>query len=186
MKKIVLFAFIICNSLLNAQKLVVTSEGLKDSLNLDKSYVVINVEGKTAKDLYEGIIKYINVNYKNPKEVLKGNVENEFVSFETHVSNFPITKNGYAKMNIGTNYLTTLSFKDGKVKYEISDIKMKAVDSQYEVLFSGGGFSGYPIYNKSGDLKRKETKDDIEKYFNNNIKNIFDFLSGKTKTNDGW
>ena len=42
----------------------------------------------------------------------------KFVSFETFVANFPLTKNGYAKMNIGTNYLTTLSFKDGKIKYE--------------------------------------------------------------------
>jgi hypothetical protein len=168
MKKIVLIAFIISCSLLNAQKLLVTPEGLKDSLNIDKSYVVISIEGKTAKDLYESVIKYVNITYKNPKEVLKGNIENEYISFETYVANFPLTKNGYAKMNIGTKYLTTLSFKDGKIKYEISDMEMKAVDSQYKVLFSGGAFSGYPIYNKSGELKREETKEDIEKYFNNN------------------
>lgn len=186
MKKILLVTFIISCSLLNAQKLLVTPEGLKDSLNIDKSYVVINIEGKPSKDLYESVIKYINMTYKNPKEVLKGNIENEYISFETYIANFPLTKNGYAKMNIGTKYLTTLSFKDGKIKYEISDIKMKAVDSQYEVLFSGGAFSGYPIYNKSGELKRKETKEDIEKYFNNNIKNIFDYVSGKSKTNEGW
>lgn len=186
MKKIILVAFIISCSILNAQKLLVTPEGLKDSLNIDKNYVIINVEGKTAKELYENVINYINVTYKNPKEVLKGNIENEFVSFETFVANFPLTKNGYAKMNIGTNYLTTLSFKDGKIKYEISDIKMKAVDSKYEVLFTGGAFSGYPIYNKSGELKREETKEDIEKYFNNNIKNIFDYISGKSKASEGW
>ena len=186
MKKLLLFTLIMSSSLLSSQKLIVTPEGLKDSLNLDKGYVVINVEEKTAKDLYDGVIKYINLTYKNPKEVIKGSLVNEFVSFETHVANFPLTKNGFAKMNIATNYITTLSFKDGKVKYEISDIKMKAVDSQYEVLFSGGGFSGYPIYNKSGDLKRKETKEDLEKYFSTNIKSIFDFLSGKNKLNDGW
>lgn len=186
MKKIVLIAFIINCSLLNAQKLLVTPEGLKDSLNIDKSYVVISIEGKTAKDLYESVIKYVNITYKNPKEVLKGNIENEYISFETYVANFPLTKNGYAKMNIGTKYLTTLSFKDGKIKYEISDMEMKAVDSQYKVLFSGGAFSGYPIYNKSGELKREETKEDIEKYFNNNINNIFDYVSGKSKTNEGW
>jgi hypothetical protein len=186
MKKIILIALMFFSLDGYSQKFSVTPEGLKDSLNIDKSYIVINIEGKTAKDLYESIIKYINVTYKNPKEVLKGNVENEFISFETYVANFPLTKNGYAKMNIGTKYTTTLGFKDGKIKYEISDIKMKAVDSQYEVLFSGGAFSGYPIYNKSGELKRKETKEDIEKYFNNNIKNIFDYVSGKSKTNEGW
>ena len=186
MKKIILIALIFFSLCGYSQKFIVTPEGIKDSLNIDKSYVVINVEGKTAKGLYEGVINYINVTYKNPKDILKGNVENEFISFETFVANFPLTKNGYAKMDIGTKYTTTLTFKDGKIKCEISDIKMKAIDSQYEVLFSGGAFSGYPIYNKSGELKREETKKDIEKYFNNVIKNISDYLSGKNKTNSEW
>ena len=41
------------------------------------------------------------------------------------------------------------------------------------------------IYNKKGDLKRPETKSDIENYFNSQILKISDFLQGKNEE-DKW
>jgi len=54
--------------------------------------------------------------------------------------------------------------------------------TKVRVLFSGGAFDGYPIYNKKGELKREETKADLEAYFNNTILKITEFLSGKSES----
>jgi hypothetical protein len=62
---------------------------------------------------------------------------------------------------------------------------MYADNGGYKVLFTGGAFDGYPIYNKKGDLKRPETKTEIENYFNSKIATISDFLLGKS-AEDKW
>jgi hypothetical protein len=62
---------------------------------------------------------------------------------------------------------------------------MPAKKGGYSVLFSGGAFSGYPIYNKKGELKRDETKGEIEDYFNSQIHLLKEYLKGETN-NDNW
>jgi hypothetical protein len=89
---------------------------------------------------------------------------------------------------IDANYCTEINFKDGKVKFEIIQLDMyDSYSKNYHVLFSGGIFDGYPIYNKKGDLKRPDLKAYIELYFNSQINSLTDALNGKGKTNnDTW
>ncbi len=186
MKKIVFLLLMFLSFYANAQKLVITPTGLKDSANIEKDYVVLNIENKTAKDLYNSAIKYINLNYKNPKEVIKGSLDSDFIKYETYVSNFPVVTSMGAKMEMGTKYTTMLSFQDNKIKYEIIDLIMKNKNGGMQVIFSGSALTGYPIYNKSGELKRNETKTDIENYFNENIKSIIEASFDGTKTKKDW
>lgn len=185
MKKIILFAFIAISTISYGQKLVVTPTGLKDANDLEKTFVVINADGKTSKELYDNALKYINKNYKNPDEVIKGKTEAEYLKFITHAENFLIVKNSGVKVQIDADYTCELSIKDGKVKFEIIALDMYADKGGYKVLFTGGAFDGYPIYNKKGELKRPETKSEIENYFNSQISSITDFLQGKS-SNDKW
>ena len=60
MKKIMLLLLIMFANFSFAQKITVTQTGLKDSENIEKSFVVIPAEGKTAKQLYDESLKYIN------------------------------------------------------------------------------------------------------------------------------
>jgi len=92
MKKVTFLIMIFFCSLSYGQKFVLTPNGLRDSLDTEKSYVVINAEGKTAKQLYDSSIKFINKNYKNPSEVIKGNTDSEYLKFETHDPDFLILK----------------------------------------------------------------------------------------------
>jgi hypothetical protein len=177
MKKLLLFALALIVSVSSfSQKYVVTPTGIKDETNPEKSFLVINVEGKTAKQLFDNALKYVNLTYKNPNMVIKGKIDNEYLSFVTH-SDFYV-ENGLAKAPFGMDYLTELTFKDGKVKYEITELVMKNT-AGYELTFIGSGVSFF-IYNKSGDLKKPKTKDYLETYFNSELPRIKEFLEDKT------
>jgi hypothetical protein len=179
-----MMALLMCSTLVSfGQKIVVTPNGLRDSENSDKTFVVIDAEGKTSKQLYDNSIKYVNKNYKNPDHVIKSKIEGEYLRFITHVDNFLIIYNGGVKVSVDVDYTIDLSFKDSKVKFEISEINMYGGD--FPVLFTGGAFDGYPIYNKKLDLKRPETKTDIENYFNLKIKSLSNFLL-EVNTEEKW
>lgn len=185
MRKLILFTLVAISTLTYGQKIAVTPDGLRDANNSEKTYVVINAEGKSAKQLYDNALKYINKNYKSPDDVIKGKTDGEYLKFITHVSSFLVVNNSGAKIPIDANYTTELNFKDGKVKYEIIVLDMFAQTGGYKVIFTGGAFEGYPIYNKKGALKRADTKSEIETYFNSQINSIAEFLQEKN-TDEDW
>ena len=158
-----------------SQKYVVTPTGLKDEANPEKSFLVITVEGKTAKQLFDNVVKYVNVSYKNPDLVIKGKIDGEYLSFVTHSSFY--VENGLAKAPFDMDYLTELTFKDGKVKYEITELVMSN-SGGYELHFTGSGMTFF-LYNKSGELKKPKTKEYLETYFNGSIPRIKDYLEDK-------
>ena len=172
----IILAFITTSLFSFGQKYVVTPTGLKDEANIEKSFVVITAEGKSAKQLFDNAVKYVNVTYKNPNVVIKGKIDGEYLSFITH-SEFYV-ENGFAKAPFDMNYLTELTFKDGKVKYEISELVMKN-SAGYELLFTGGGINFF-IYNKSGEVKKPKTKEYLDTYFNVAIPRVKDYLEEKT------
>ena len=185
MKNLILIFFIAISSFSFGQKFSVTPNGLRDEKSIDKSYLVIDAEGKNARLLYDNALKYITKTYKNPDYVIKGKIEGEYLKFVTHVSNFIIVNNSGAKILIDADYTIELSFKDGKVKFEVIELDMHAQGAVYKVLFTGGAFDGYPIYNKKGELKRPETKTDLETYFNSQVSLIEGSLIG-TINEDKW
>jgi hypothetical protein len=184
MKNLLLFILLAFSTFTYGQKLNVTPNGLRDVNDIEKAFVVINADGKTAKQLYDNALKYINKNYKSPDDVIKGKTDGEYLKFITHVPNFLIVLNTGAKVLIDADYTVELSFKDGKVKYEVIYLNMYN-SAGYKVLFTGGIMEGFPIYNKKGELKRPDTKTELETYFNSQINSITEFLQGKSN-NDNW
>lgn len=170
------------NLLSFGQKYVVTPEGLRDSSNTEKTYLVISCEGKSAKELYDNALKYINQNYKNPDAVIKGRIESEYMSFITHSPNAFSFKRAGGKPKYDLNYRTELYFKDERVKYEILDIEM--LSDGYHLYFTGTALV-LGIFNQKGILKIEEAKTGVENYFNNEVKMISRFVIG-TKVDDEW
>ena len=147
----------------------------------EKDFIVIEVEGKSAKELYKNAVKYVNETYKNPNEVMRGNVEGEMMSFKTYADvNFKNMINipGYM------TYYTSLNFKDGKVKFEISDLNMKITQNSQSVLVSGSPMGGWVIYTKKGKLKQAEAKQQIESQFNKTLNDLVETLKNGGKDND--
>ena len=132
---ILLFTFLSCFQLI-AQQYVVTPSGLRDAKDAEKQYVVIEIDGLSAKQLYDNSIKYINEKYKNPEEVLKGKTDGEYLKFDTYDPNFIIYNNSSYKVPIKANYTTELRFKEGRVRYEIKNLEMKAKSANFYVIFS--------------------------------------------------
>jgi len=64
MKKLILLSLVAISTLSYSQKLTVTPSGLRDANDSEKTFVVINAEGKTSKQLYDNALKYINKTIK--------------------------------------------------------------------------------------------------------------------------
>lgn len=95
------------------------------------------------------------------------------------MSGLLIVNNSGAKVSNDVKYTTTLTFKDDRVKYEISNLDLGGV------TFTGSIWSGFPIYlKKKKKLKRPETKNDIELYFNTVIVNLKGSLLDSDKGDD--
>ncbi|MRX40567.1 DUF4468 domain-containing protein [Flavobacterium sp. LC2016-23] len=183
MKKLLYMLFLI-SSVSYAQTLSVTPDGLRNPNDPEKTFVVLNLEGKTAKQLFDGSVKYITKNYQNPDKVIKGKIENEYIKFTTHIADFIIIKNSFAKVPITADYTVELNFKDGKVRYEVISLDMYDKSGRYKLHFKGeGAFSGYYIYNNKEELKKPEAKTALENYFNIKIENLLKTLQNPTEDN---
>lgn len=166
-----------------SQTFVVTANGLMDNSNLENNYVVLDFENKTAKELYNSSLRYINLNYKNPNEVIKGNVENDFISFNTYVSDLPFIRSMGVNMEYGTQYTTILYFRENKVKFEIVDINISNIQGA-KVIFSGSAMSGQRIFDRKGKVNLEKAKQLLEDYFNTKVQVILSALSEEKKSSD--
>jgi hypothetical protein len=184
MKKLLLLFFVVYSFSGYGQKLNVTPDGLKNSVDIEKTYVIIEVPNMTAKQLYDNAIKYVNQNYKNPDEVIKGKTDSEYLKFDTYNPELVFIKNGGIKQFFSAKYITELNFKDGKVKYEIIELAMNHTKTNAPLYFTGGGLNWY-LFNKKGVLKKEQAKTDIGTYFNAQISLLADFLQGKG-ADDNW
>jgi len=186
-KQLFLLSFLLLNLVGFSQEYEVTPSGLKDKSNLENTFLVIDAPDKTTSELYQNAIKYVNENYKNPDEVIKGKTENEYLRFESYVPQFTKVNNSGAKLDVSMKYTTELRFKDGKVRFEITALSITADNGGRNVEFSGSIWKGYPIYNqKNGDLRLPETKTEIENYFNSKVTEIANFLLDKKTKKDDW
>tara|TARA_B100000795_G_scaffold81181_1_gene58407 strand:+ start:176 stop:694 length:519 start_codon:yes stop_codon:yes gene_type:complete len=154
------------------QEFLVTPEGLRDSSNLDKTYVVIYTPGKTAKQNYNSAISYIK-KASIYNESISKQIEEEYISFITNVPHLLYVNNVMSFLPFSADYKTELTFSNDSILFEITDldIYMKA-DSKYKVIFLGSYLSmtSHSIYigkKKSKIQQRmKQTKNDLEAHFN--------------------
>lgn len=184
MKRLLL---LIVTCLLNfsyAQEIEVTPNGIL-SKDTGKSFVVMSIENKSASDLYNSMIRWINKEYKNPQKVIKGDVKDDFVKWDTFVREIGYAKAGFgAKTPFSALLTEQVSFKDGKIKYEIisTDIYVES-NSNFKLAFQGSGLQWY-LYKKDGSLKQEELKNDIENYFNTRLSELKKALSQDSKDED--
>jgi hypothetical protein len=165
-----------------AQTFLVTPLGLRDAVDTSKVFVVIKIENKSAKQLYDNAIKYINKNYKSPDDVIKGKVDGEYLNFITHAPDFIAIKNSFVKSYFNADYIIELNFKDGKVKYEIKSLDIYN-SSNYKLSFCGSGLNFF-IYSKNFELKRPDAKSSIENYFNEQIQTLKIALEDNNQENN--
>ncbi len=186
MKKVFFLMMLLCATIAYSQSYEIVQSGLCNSEDPEKAFLVLEVNEKTAQDLYSNSIKYINETYKNPDEVIKVKTENEYLRFDTYVSGFGTVKNSGVKLVTNAKYTIELKFKDGKVRFEITQLDITADNGGLPVTFTGSVWKGYPIYNKKGAVRLPETKQQIESYFNSKISDLLEYLKGEKSSDDNW
>jgi hypothetical protein len=162
-----------------------TPEWLVSLKDTTKNYVVVDVNNLTAKQLYDKAIMYVNERYKNPDAVLRGKIENEFLTFATHNDHMFDFRSG-VPIIVEVDYLTTISFKENRIKIDFHDIDMYMVTSGGKsplYLMGSGGFTWYVYKEKDHSLfmPNKGLKDKIELFFNNQTNEIVSYFLTQKK-----
>ncbi len=186
MKKIILIISVFFAISIYGQEFEITKEGMFSKSDHDKKYIVLEFPEMDAKTLYQSCIKMIYEEYKNPDEVIKSKIDNEYLRFDNYIPQMLTVKNSFQKLYVDTSYTTELRFKDGKIRLEITDLEMTA-DGGNPIIYQGSSWKGFPIYDKKGKLKLEEVKNQLETYFNDKVRMLKDYLPGKKKEDyDEW
>lgn len=144
-------------------------------------YVVGNIEGKTAQELYKKTLDWVAVTFKNPKEVIKAQIENDYIRIEGAKLNMLCIKSLGMSYCSNARYQIEISFKDGKYKFDVTKLEQYTPPSQYVV---NSGWSEVELtntsycYKENGDLKSlfKLYPSAIESEFNALNASLKDFL----------
>lgn len=183
MKPIILFLMLMGFYITSfAQKFEASPNGLRDSSNIENSYLILNFEGKTAKELYDKSVEYVIKSYKNPDEVLKGKIESEYLRYDTYMPNILYIRNMGLKQYFNATFSVVLNFKDGKIKYEITDLDMRHFKNNMQLYFEGDGISWYIF--KNNKLEREGAKKDVEVFFNALLKAYLIYMNDEIQTSN--
>ena len=183
MKKIVFGLLMTVSLYSNAQETEFTfnsERGMTD-------FIVTQVEGKTAPEIYKKAIEWIKVAFKNPDKVILSTIENEFIRFEG-VSDIIRRKK---------KYQIEISIKDGEYKFDLINLQENYALNRREV----------PVWNTSCvNFNTNSTKKSIENmytsdgrftgcfgyvpkfliFFNNLNKSLSESIVSTVKKSDGW
>lgn len=172
---------ILCSS----QSFIVTPDGLKNSSDVDKSFIIINIDNKTAEELYNTTVRYINEQMTNPESSIKSSIKGDYIRYSMYVPEIIRYSNSGSKRKIQAYFDIEFRFKDNRIRYEITSIRMPDKDSKNEVVFSGSKWTSYPIFEKNGKLFKENEKNNIEAFFNTLLSNYISYISeGSSK--DDW
>jgi hypothetical protein len=148
---------------------------------------VTTCDGITQTDLYKKSLDWVSATYKNPKEVLKSQIENDFIRIEGSSPDIYCINALGAKTCYQSRYVVEISFKDGRYRFDV--LSLESYSTQ-------GGWFNVPINEQSGDLyynKKGELKgtykymDEIAVQFNAlnlSLKNYTLGLSDSKKKGD--
>jgi hypothetical protein len=140
----------------------VTSEAITD-------FLVISCENKTQNEIYKKTIEWISINFKNPKQVIQSQIENDMIRIE----GFTESLHGGPSSAI---YLIEISFKEGKYKFD--PLEFTIINGVNKFKF----FPNFTTYFKSdGSVKErlKDTVSGVENTINGLNISLKEYIMGK-------
>lgn len=140
-------------------------------------FVVTSCDGKTQSELYNKCLDWISVTYKNPSEVIKSKIENEYIRIEGFSSDI-VCYSYMGKRCSDTKYEIEISFKDGRYKFDVLSI------SEFNNMSKSMLWTNFEIndtaayFDKKGEIKKsyKYIPEMMPAYFNNLNLNLKDFM----------
>ena len=139
--------------------------------------VVVPVEGKTATELYQKTLNWVQLTWKNPDMVLKAKVENESVRIEAFAANAWSYKSLGIPMSYGMHYTVEIGFKDGKYRFEyrVGDFSADGAKVLYDYK---------TFWKKDGTLRKAyaESPAQIDAEMNALNLSLYNYITGKSTT----
>jgi hypothetical protein len=183
MKNFILLLVFICHCLCFAQdtEFKFTKDGLTD-------FVVIPVADKTQNEIYKKTLDWVAMNFKEPGEVIKATIENEYIRIEGFSKEL-ICYSYMGKRCGDTKYEIEISFKDGKYKFDVLSISEYNNQSK-SILWTNFDIVNTAAYfDKKGEAKSsyKFIVTTVPEHFNNlnlNLKNFLVSDGVSSKKND--
>lgn len=155
---------------------VLTPDGLRDSTDKRKKYIMIDCGGFTAKQLYDRALIYFTLNSRDSAKQVRIKWDSVAIVFDSY-DNYLFTAEYLMHYSpVYAYYSIELRFYAGSVRYEIVDPDLVEMDSGQKLLVKGSPLSAHCIYNRHDKLLRPDMKLKIEKYFNGELANISHYL----------
>lgn len=146
--------------------------------------IVVEIDGMSAKDMYQKAQNWVQETYKNPDKVLKASIENEKIRVAGFASSAWWWKSLGIKQTMDMEYTVEVSFKDGRYRFEY------IIDQFY---ISGGQKALYnytTFYRKKDGEIRKAYTDAIpslENTMNDLSQSFYNYVSGiSSKLDNDW
>lgn len=169
MKKTIFFLIVTISSFSFSQE----TEFKFDKENFT-DYIVTQCEGKSQAELYKKALDWVSVTYKNPKEVVKAQIENDYIRIEGASKDLVCFNILGSKSCNTSKYTIEISFKDGRYKFDIlGNIQYLYEDGWAEISLDKTSV----YYNKKGEIRSNyKYFPEIATYFNNLNLELKEFL----------
>lgn len=150
-----------------------------DLTNSGVNPIIIQIDNTDAKALYQKTYKWVQESYKDPKEVLKTNLENEKIRVEGFQANAWHYKSLGVRQEFDMEYSLEIEFKDNRIRLTFSP-------GQFWTQGQNARFTYTGFYKNNGELKPiyKEAETSLEESMNAISKSLFEYLTVRKK--DDW
>lgn len=186
MKKILFILLLLFTSFpVNAQ-FKATKDGIVTE-NGEKFYVV-NIEGKSAVDLYKSANSWVIANFKNPN-VVANKQENEMINVHgVFPAAFICKKVMGVEISAKVDMNIVMYFKDGRVRFDIPVIQSMYFNDKDQVMFSGGvnimGEGDINMFKNNGKPNKEKVIKAFNEFINGEINSIIEYMKGQK--NEDW
>lgn len=190
MKVLVLVIFSLIAISINAQ-FKATETGLVSASD-NKDYYVVEVQNKSASELYNSVNSFVVSSFKNP-DAVANRIEGEMINIHGSYPNaFSVKKALGLSSPVNLDMNLIVRFKDGRIRFDSPTINrmyipgtLNAKDMDY--VFSGGmgKFVGETsLFDKKGKPKDKKMIEGLETFINALVNSIVDTAKGSS--DDNW
>lgn len=176
MKNSITFTLFLFVSLCYGQDLPKFSltNGVKDA--------VINVGEKSAREIYEKSVDWLNSKYKNPSEVVDERIKNKMIKISGFQSNFSFYNSREGnKVSYALDYSIQFKFKDGKYKIEFSPKQVRANGETFPFVAYSNNLDEDDIYEAS----YMEAREYFERSINNLSLSLYNYITN-SDDDDNW
>ena len=170
-KNCIVFLFIFTFLNANAQ-FIATPKGV--AMANGDEYYVVDVDGKTASDLYNAVETYILSNFKNPDLVFSGQ-KDKTINLHGKFPNAFYDKRTFGNYPVCVELNLVMRFKDGKIRFDIPSVSYMGIESlndEFKFSMPRVLITGTTLYTEKGKVLDQKIIDNFNSFINGLISEI--------------